>query len=527
MSKRKSLQLIISAMIAFSILVPFAGYAAVNADIETQPDVITIGLGPDLSKEEMADVAFRHDLHTAALENNCKVCHKEKDGRLAFVFGQSDQTPSMEMYHMECISCHEEKKSENKATGPVTDQCGACHVRKPTVAPGQKKIAFDKSLHYIHANSDKIKAVDAEDEQNCSACHHVFDPDKDTLVYKKGEEGSCLYCHKKTPSELAGKRVKAIREASHESCVACHEQKIAQKQAAGPVNCAGCHGEKEQAQLEKLDTVPRLKRGQPDVALLTPWEPVKKSKETMMPAVAFDHKAHEALDISCKSCHHESLEKCIVCHTPDGGNEKGGFVSLDQAMHTTTSKQSCVGCHQEVTTVSADCAGCHAQMPVSVQKDPESCKACHSVETDKLSGESDPMQLAKDEVAGRKAAYTKVPADKIPETVVIDDLANEYKASEFPHGKVVRAIMERADKSPLARTFHRDQAGLCMGCHHNSPKSLEPPKCASCHSKNGPGPDGRPGLKGAFHGQCITCHQDMKVTSVQATDCVKCHQLKN
>jgi hypothetical protein len=149
------------------------------------------------------------------------------------------------------------------------------------------------------------------------------------------------------------------------------------------------------------------------------------------------------------------------------------------------------------------------------------------VETNKLSGESDPLQLAKDEVAGRKATYTKVPADKIPETVVIDDLANEYKASEFPHGKVVRAIMERADKSPLARTFHRDQAGLCMGCHHNSPKSLEPPKCASCHSKNGPGPDGRPGLKGAFHGQCITCHQDMKVTSVQATDCVKCHQLKN
>jgi len=347
-------------------------------------------------------------------------------------------------------------------------------------------------------------------------------------MYKKGEEGSCAYCHDATPSKLAGgKTVKDIRTASHASCVACHEQKVAQKQAAGPVTCAGCHDEKEQAKLEKLSTVPRLERNQPDVALLTPQEPGKENQGTFMAAVAFDHKAHEALDISCKTCHHDTLQKCSACHTPDGGEEKGGFVSLAQAMHKTQSNRSCVGCHQQVTTVTPECAGCHAQMPKAAKKDPESCKACHSVDPQMLDAGSDPVMLAKDAVAKRKDTYTKVPADKIPETVVIDDLADTYKASQFPHGKVVRAIMEKADKSALARTFHKDQAGLCMGCHHNSPKSLEPPKCASCHSKNGPGPDGRPGLKGAFHGQCITCHQDMKVTSVQATDCIKCHELKN
>ena len=125
--------------------------------------------------------------------------------------------------------------------------------------------------------------------------------------------------------------------------------------------------------------------------------------------------------------------------------------------------------------------------------------------------------------------YTPVKVDKIPETVVIDALSKDYKASSFPHRKVVQAIFQRVEKSDMARAFHTDQAGLCVGCHHNSPKTLEPPKCASCHSKNGPNVDGgsdRPGLKGAYHGQCITCHQKMEVQVVLATDCVKCHEEK-
>jgi cytochrome c553 len=528
MLKCKSFQLVISAVIAFSVLVPFVSYAVITTDKGGQPDVIIIGLGPELSKDEMADVAFRHDLHTRVLDNNCTACHYEKKGRLDFSFGHADTPASMDLYHGECISCHEQKKGENKATGPVTDQCGACHVRKPVLAPKQKKIPFDRSLHYTHVSSGKIKAMDAGDEQNCSACHHGFDEQKQTLVFKKGQEGACVYCHRETPSQLAsGKQVKDIRQASHQSCVACHQKVMSQKQSAGPVTCAGCHDEKEQAKLDKRETVPRLKRGQPDAVVLTPWQPGTDEKTTFMPAVAFDHKAHEAMELSCKSCHHDTLKKCRDCHTPDGGQEKGGFVSLADAMHTPFSNRSCMGCHQELTTTSAECAGCHAQMPATVKKDPESCKTCHGVASGKRLAGSDLEGLAKDEIAGRKHRYTPVPADQIPETVVIDDLVDEYKASQFPHGKVVRAIMKKADKSALARTFHQDQAGLCMGCHHNSPRSLEPPKCAACHSKSGPGADGRPGLKGAFHGQCISCHQKMKVASVQATDCIKCHELKN
>ena len=116
--------------------------------------------------------------------------------------------------------------------------------------------------------------------------------------------------------------------------------------------------------------------------------------------------------------------------------------------------------------------------------------------------------------------------EKIPEKVIIKELANEYQPSEFPHRKVVMAIAERVEKSSMANAFHTDQQTLCMGCHHNSPKSLEPPKCASCHGKSNDIASGKPHLKGAYHGQCITCHQKMEVKQVLATDCIKCHKQK-
>ena len=138
----------------------------------------------------------------------------------------------------------------------------------------------------------------------------------------------------------------------------------------------------------------------------------------------------------------------------------------------------------------------------------------------------DPEAVARMALTDLSKDYQPVKEDNIPENVVIDVLAKEYMPSSFPHRKMVQAITVRVEKSDMAKVFHTDQAGLCMGCHHNSPKTLEPPKCASCHSKNGPGVDGRPGLKGAYHGQCITCHQKMDVKSVAATDCAKCHEEK-
>jgi hypothetical protein len=65
---------------------------------------------------------------------------------------------------------------------------------------------------------------------------------------------------------------------------------------------------------------------------------------------------------------------------------------------------------------------------------------------------------------------------------------------------------------------------LCAGCHHQSPADINPPKCASCHGANPPGPgDGRPALMGAYHNQCMGCHTRMEIAKPAATACSECH----
>jgi hypothetical protein len=528
MLKVKSFQLMFFAMIVLFFLFPFIGQTSTKTGIKASEDDkrldrITLQLEAGLTRNEMPGVSFKHDFHTQALEDKCDACHIQKDKAFIFKFKRTDEKASMELYHDECIACHIEKKAAEEPSGPDAAECRTCHVAEQPGATSWKEIKFDKSLHFVHESSSQIKSMDSSDTNNCSACHHQYNEKTKEIFYVKGDEGSCFYCHKSTPKD----DIRSIREASHDACVKCHQSLKSQKIDSGPVTCEGCHDGEKQRLMKKLTDVPRLKRNQPDVVAITGWEPDSRTKNTYMKAVPFDHKFHEAKAETCKSCHHETLKKCSDCHTTAGGEAKGGFVSLGQAMHSPDSSQSCVGCHRDFAK-SPDCAGCHFSMPAK-NEDSESCQTCHSLAPSQLES-MEPAALAHTAMADRRAGYEPVPVDKIPETVVIDVLSKEYQPSSFPHRKVVQAIIERVEKSDMARTFHTDQAGLCMGCHHNSPKSLEPPKCASCHSKNGPAPgegsDGRPGLKGAYHGQCITCHQKMDVTAVAATDCAKCHEQK-
>jgi hypothetical protein len=520
MSKVKSFQLMILAMIVLSVVLPFIGQTSTeNSNNDQRPDRITIELGAELSKNEMPAVGFLHDRHTQALEGKCTACHIEKDTAVVFKFKRTSEPASMALYHDQCIACHIEKKAANEMAGPVTDECRSCHVAGEPKESSWEKISFDKSLHFIHESADPIKAMDPSDQDNCSRCHHQYNEKSKETFYVKGEESSCLYCHKSVKQD----GIRPIREASHDSCVTCHQTFKTQNIAAGPVTCEGCHDKEKQQQIKKSVDIPRLKRNQPDTVAITGWKVGSKTQNTYMNAVAFDHKSHEATAQSCKVCHHETLKNCNTCHGAEGGDSQGGFISLGQAMHQPDSTRSCMGCHKTVTR-SADCAGCHAQMPATTNTS-ESCKTCHSLQPSQLES-AEPAQVAKKALTDRLSQYKPVAEKNIPETIVIDELADEYKPSQFPHRKVVQAIAQRVEKSDMAKAFHTDQAGLCMGCHHNSPKTLEPPKCASCHSKAGPTPDGRPGLKGAYHGQCITCHQKMGVESVPATDCAKCHEEK-
>jgi hypothetical protein len=300
------------------------------------------------------------------------------------------------------------------------------------------------------------------------------------------------------------------------------------------VTCAACHGKEAFKGVEKVEDVPRLKRNQPDTVWITGWESMdlapeelKKMENRFMKPVAFDHKSHETNTDSCKECHHASLEKCSSCHTPSG-DDKGEHVRLDQAMHSKESSRSCMGCHEKETQKS-ECAGCHFFMSEN-DFTQSSCKKCHQAEIKagelSLLDKETKTKMAEKVLEERTDPFTPVEETKIPETVEIGDLSEEYEPSQFPHRKVVFAITERIEENELAGVFHSDGKTLCMGCHHNSPASVNPPACSSCHGESTLAENGRPGLKGAYHEQCITCHQKMKMEKVAATDCIKCHKEK-
>ncbi|UCD37590.1 MAG: hypothetical protein JSW54_12295 [Fidelibacterota bacterium] len=84
-------------------------------------------------------------------------------------------------------------------------------------------------------------------------------------------------------------------------------------------------------------------------------------------------------------------------------------------------------------------------------------------------------------------------AEQYPDIILINQLAELYAPVRFTH-------KAHADMSNMGQG--------CAECHHNS-QSGKIPGCGECHQ---PGTDvvnlKQPGLKGAYHRQCLTCHKD-------------------
>jgi len=90
-----------------------------------------------------------------------------------------------------------------------------------------------------------------------------------------------------------------------------------------------------------------------------------------------------------------------------------------------------------------------------------------------------------------------------PEIVEINQLVERYEASMFTH----RLHAEMSEMS-----------GGCAICHHFNPPG-QVLKCDECHSVEGASTLKKPGLRGAYHRQCLRCHQDWS----HETNCIVCH----
>ena len=499
-------------------------------------DGIFIQSPQDGLEDEMPNVLFFHDLHTEVLEGkDCSTCHlKKAKGLYKFEFKETAAATGdarKEMFHENCIGCHNEMKKEGEVAGPDTENCRGCHQAFPETPLARMDLPFDKSLHYRHESSKDILPTVAGMTGNCGNCHHEYDEKLGQTMYEPGKEGACVYCHKESDTEKA----RALKTVSHESCLNCHKaMKDRNAGKTGPVSCQGCHASAYQKKIKTVSPVPRMKRNQPDAVLMAAAmdQQLSVGKEPRMSiaAVAFNHKIHENNSDSCRSCHHESLEKCSTCHT-SAGDGKGEYVTLEKAMHSVKDMESCSGCHT-MKQKEKECAGCHSQMAM-VTPEEDSCKSCHNVKME--STESFPVdretraQMASEIVTDRSETVGSYTEEEIPENVSIGVMQNEYMAAVLPHRKIVNRLLADINKSQLGVWFHSEKYSMCMGCHHNSPMiNGASPACVSCHSATTKKAnlDGRPNLMGAYHGQCIGCHEQMGITEPASRNCTSCHKKK-
>lgn len=475
-------------------------------------DVITIEVIKAFGALERTPVVFMHDKHTKALAKkgkDCSVCHAGKGQELVLKFNrEKDQSRAqvMDAFHDGCIGCHQKTAQAGAKSGPVT--CGQCHQEKPWILRDRADLSFDKSLHYRH-----LRAAD----NKCDACHHQYDQKAKKLVYAKGKESACRYCHLDQPRD----KVSSLKTASHEQCIACHRQKAAKKIEGGPIDCAGCHSPISQLTIKKVMNPPRIQRGQPDAAFVSSGG---KGLKFRMAAVPFDHLGHEAAVANCYSCHHKALDKCSKCHTVEGSKE-GGFVSLETAMHQRQNSVSCVACHNKKQD-DPNCSGCHSSIAKDRVSD-KACKVCH-LKGAKPSGRAEADRALAAELLGqRREAQKAYPMADIPETVTIGRISKQFGPVKLPHRRIITKMLKGVKDSRLARAFHTDPGTFCQGCHHNSPPAVKPPGCGNCHGRpfqeQSPA---MPGLKAAYHQQCMGCHQRMKIAKPADTACTECHKEK-
>lgn len=486
--------------------------------IERRSDIVQVNALNRPEMNERPSVLFYHDLHTDAMEEHkdgCRVCHRSVSGKGAFRFVDLEagtKNQRMDAYHERCVGCHKKNLSAGHDSGPVI--CSGCHKDKPNVSSSSVSGRFDKSLHQRHMNALN---------QSCQSCHHVYDKKNSKLVYQKGKEGSCAYCHSdgrpvKAPLKQASEL--DLKHASHMQCVGCHVNRKALGKKSGPNRCEECHDPTAKSVVTKTADIKRLGMGQKDFTMLKDQKVYSsQSRKNRMDFVPFDHKNHEMKNDSCRVCHHKSLEACVTCHTAEG-SPKGANINLETVMHMPKSERSCKGCH-EMKRRTENCAGCHTFDVNWVKDERKSCAQCHVV-----------PGIEKDEnIQAYSLIYAKIKKNlacdqaKIPDRIVINKLEKEYGPVVFPHRKIVNALYSKINDNRMAQYFH-EKTSLCMGCHHNSPATANPTACGNCHSAavKDKDSDRKPGLLGAYHIQCMECHAQMNIR--QPENCISCHKKK-
>lgn len=141
-----------------------------------------------------------------------------------------------------------------------------------------------------------------------------------------------------------------------------------------------------------------------------------------------------------------------------------------------------------------------AQNSVKKEADRPPCNDCHLCKNPTVKAPCLKQCMRGEKINGKKHK----PAEG-PDVAILDQISDMYSPVRFDH------------------KHHAEMVGMGQGCelcHHYSPEGRIPP-CRECHGKIASETEnlGKPGLKGAFHRQCMGCHREWS----HATECVICH----
>ena len=101
--------------------------------------------------------------------------------------------------------------------------------------------------------------------------------------------------------------------------------------------------------------------------------------------------------------------------------------------------------------------------------------------------------------------------EKSPAIIVMDDLKN------------VQDLYEPVIFSHRIHAEMSEMSGGCEMCHHYNPPG-DVVNCSTCHEPTRQRTDiSKPDLKGAYHRQCMDCHQEWS----DDVACESCHELKS
>jgi len=343
-----------------------------------------------------------HQLHVAAMNNNCGVCHHKYDeATKKLVSVEAEEATScrdchrMEdtdtgislrtAAHMKCVSCHLNLSGSGKKAGPV--DCTGCHseldTRPAVIDMGDvpRLLAGQNDMPFILVENNSLKGVPFNHighekiAKNCRTCHHEsLNPCRECHTLKGGSKSDNV--------TLA----QAYHNAdSDHSCVGCHEQRKSRGQCSacheampqGPTesSCVTCHSGKAGTKLDKYPFASAKALIPDDLPETISIDTIQKTmKPVEFPHMVVIHKMNEVLGkdkladtfhadrrLLCAGCHHNSPvgkrpPPCSSCH---GAQENRGDINMPNLMGAL--HRNCLECHKKMKVTNyISCNSCHS-----------------------------------------------------------------------------------------------------------------------------------------------------------------------